>query len=173
MTGEFPVGTVHGTVVEFLELARSGTLPTGWLFRSPRPDPTAVLLPSGAFDEPEEMEAFALAAGYPCHGLDTATLEDVARGLFQLTPTPSEADYLRAYDYYAEFDAFLPALDAPDPPPVDEVLLKMDRDFYELLGRECDGASCRAEGCGRGRVALSVFCRRHHFESVKKRPCPF
>jgi hypothetical protein len=48
-----------------------------------------------------------------------------------------------------------------------------DRDFYDCLGDERPLVPCRAEGCTRGSVPLSVFCRRHHFENVKGRPCPF
>jgi hypothetical protein len=51
--------------------------------------------------------------------------------------------------------------------------LRLDREFYEALGPERPDVPCRSPGCGRGAVALSVMCRRHHFEQVMGRPCPF
>lgn len=52
-------------------------------------------------------------------------------------------------------------------------LRNRDRAFYERLGEESKREFCRAPDCKRGRVALSVFCRRHQFENVRKYPCPF
>lgn len=51
--------------------------------------------------------------------------------------------------------------------------LQEDRKFYDLLGSERADVPCRTEGCKRGAVELSVLCRVHHFESVRKRPSPF
>jgi hypothetical protein len=48
-----------------------------------------------------------------------------------------------------------------------------DRAFYDCLGAERPTIPCRDDGCTRGSISLSVFCRRHHFENVKGRPCPF
>ena len=48
-----------------------------------------------------------------------------------------------------------------------------DREFYDRLGPERESTRCRREGCERGTVALSVFCRRHEFENLQQRPCPF
>lgn len=48
-----------------------------------------------------------------------------------------------------------------------------DRDYYEYFGEEDSTKPCRKEGCSRGSVKFSVFCRTHHFESVKKKPCPW
>lgn len=50
--------------------------------------------------------------------------------------------------------------------------LEQDREFYALLGAE-NGAICRKEACQRLSVRHSVFCRRHHFESIRGRPCSF
>src|SRR5262249_53118173 len=44
---------------------------------------------------------------------------------------------------------------------------RMERDFYDSLGAEREGVSCRHPGCTRGAVSTSVFCRRHHFEQVR------
>jgi hypothetical protein len=54
-----------------------------------------------------------------------------------------------------------------------EAQLTRDREFYDLLGPERLGMPCRATGCERGSVKFSALCRRHHFESVMKRRCPF
>lgn len=51
--------------------------------------------------------------------------------------------------------------------------LQDDRKFYDLLGAEHPGASCRKDGCARGRISHSALCRVHHFESIRGRPCPF
>lgn len=50
--------------------------------------------------------------------------------------------------------------------------LRQDREFYDLLGPERLSVACR-KACGRGCISHSVFCRPHHFESVRGRPCPF
>jgi len=75
--------------------------------------------------------------------------------------------------YYLRFDSVPETLGALDPPPREEILLAIDRDFYESLGVEREGTQCRREGCSRGAIQFSVFCRLHHFENVKAKPCPF
>jgi hypothetical protein len=50
---------------------------------------------------------------------------------------------------------------------------RSDRDFYDSLGAEREGVPCRHAGCTRGAVSRSVLCRRHHFEQVQGRACPF
>ncbi|MFC0019543.1 hypothetical protein ACFFQ7_17600 [Roseibacillus persicicus] len=54
-----------------------------------------------------------------------------------------------------------------------EFTLKMNRDFYDSLGPEDDAKCCRDSDCSRGTVKFSVFCRTHHFESLRKESCPF
>jgi hypothetical protein len=80
------------------------------------------------------------------------------------------ADIIR---YYIRFDAWPDRLNAPDPPPFDEILRRLDREFAEKLGAEDPSRNCRRNGCNRGVVKLSVFCRRHHFENIRNRPYPF
>lgn len=48
-----------------------------------------------------------------------------------------------------------------------------DEKFYESLGPETEREMCRHEGCERHAISLSAMCRRHHFEMVRKKPCPF
>jgi len=48
-----------------------------------------------------------------------------------------------------------------------------DLQFYENLGLEDSEHPCKKDGCGRGAIRNSVFCRSHHFEQVEHRECPF
>lgn len=48
-----------------------------------------------------------------------------------------------------------------------------DLDFYDGLGSEDAQRPCEKDGCRRGAVRYSVFCRRHHFEQIEHRECPF
>ncbi|MCC2954489.1 hypothetical protein LK542_02540 [Massilia sp. IC2-477] len=54
-----------------------------------------------------------------------------------------------------------------------ESLLASDRAFYDQLGPELTDAVCRMQDCERGRIRYSVFCKIHHFEQIRHRPCPF
>jgi hypothetical protein len=49
----------------------------------------------------------------------------------------------------------------------------VDREFYDSLGAERPGTTCASPGCARGTVRMSLFCRQHQFENVRRRPCPF
>lgn len=51
--------------------------------------------------------------------------------------------------------------------------LKYDREFYDGLGPERQEKQCREAGCARGAIVNSIFCRPHHFESIRRKPCPF
>ena len=51
--------------------------------------------------------------------------------------------------------------------------LESDREWWESLGEEIGPQECRAEGCGRSRITLSAFCRKHHFVQIMHKPCPF
>jgi hypothetical protein len=48
-----------------------------------------------------------------------------------------------------------------------------DSDFYEKLGPEDISQKCKRNDCDRGVVRFSVLCKRHHFEMIQRRPCPF
>ena len=48
-----------------------------------------------------------------------------------------------------------------------------DREFYDRLGSENSETRCKQNGCTRGQIAFSSFCRLHHFEMIRSRPCPF
>jgi hypothetical protein len=51
--------------------------------------------------------------------------------------------------------------------------LAEDREFFEALGVERADVRCRHEDCDGGAIAQSIFCRVHHFEHNRRRPCPF
>src|SRR6185503_2840238 len=62
---------------------------------------------------------------------------------------------------------------AADPPLVEDPRLRRDRQFYEQLGPEDLSRPCKKEGCRRGAIRNSIFCKRHHFEMIERRECPF
>jgi hypothetical protein len=105
--------------------------------------------------------------------LDVATIEQAVDWADQLAGKADDSARLEIFTYYVKFDAFPNTLGAPDPPPVEDVINKRDRQFYDSLGAERPGTKCRHDGCNRGTTRLSVFCRIHQFEQVKKKPCPF
>lgn len=76
-------------------------------------------------------------------------------------------------------DALGPTLGVPDPQSgnserlPEESLRRVDREFADNLGPEDTTRQCHRNGCERGAVKLSVFCRRHHFEMITRRPYPF
>jgi hypothetical protein len=62
---------------------------------------------------------------------------------------------------------------AADPPPYETPQQRSDREFYERLGSEDLSRPCRRAGCTRGAIPNSVMCKRHHFEMIQRRDCPF
>jgi hypothetical protein len=48
-----------------------------------------------------------------------------------------------------------------------------DLAFYDCLGPEDPERPCQKDGCRRGTARHSVFCRKHHFEQMERRECPF
>jgi hypothetical protein len=105
--------------------------------------------------------------------LEGATIEDAVDWADMLSGAESDEARLDVFLYYYKFDAFPDKIGAPDPPPADVTIARLDREFYDSLGTERNGTQCKRPGCGRGTVSLSVFCRRHHFENVQRKPCPF
>jgi hypothetical protein len=127
------------------------------------------------FDEgaDEEREPPELSGRGFHSTIDIAALEDSIAWADRLSGKADDAAAACIVRYYIRFDAWPDAINAPDPPSRDEILRRLDREFSDKLGAEQSTKPCRFEGCGRGVVPLSVFCRRHHFESVRKRPYPF
>ena len=62
---------------------------------------------------------------------------------------------------------------AADPPPVEDRQRRLDREFYERLGAEDPSRPCKHDDCSKGAIPNSVMCKRHHFEMIHRRDCPF
>jgi hypothetical protein len=158
-----------------LRAAAEQKLEQGWLLflpssEAPALDTPCLLVGDGSDDE---LEAIVTECGFPEEGLDTATIEDTAECARKFSNSPTDELLLESFVYYWRHDTWLPAPGAPDPTPWEETERKLDRAFFDELGEERSEVPCRSEGCARGAVALSVFCRVHHFERIKKKPCPF
>jgi hypothetical protein len=165
------------TLREVLRRALTGDLPEGWVYLSSDvPDLyTECLLLEDAEGECGEdgMPLAAAEQGFPYEGLDGGTIMDTAKCAKQFADTPTDELLLESFLYYRRFDSWLPEPGAPEPQPWEETKRKLDREFYLSLGDERGDVACREPGCDRGAIHLSVFCRSHHFESVKREPCPF
>jgi hypothetical protein len=105
--------------------------------------------------------------------LDTQTITDCVQWADRLAGGPNDAVRLESFIYYVRFDAFLPKIGAPDPPPFHETQRQLDLEFYDTLGPEDSSRPCRHEGCGLSAIRNSVLCKRHHFAMIKHRECPF
>jgi len=105
--------------------------------------------------------------------IDVETLLECIEWADRLSGRQDDSAALDVIRYYLRFDAWPETLGAPDPPPPADVLRRLDREFVDKLGTEDSSRQCRKDGCHRGAVSLSVLCRRHHFENVRKRPYPF
>lgn len=169
------MAALRRTTMQFaLRAAAAGRLEQGWLYLPTAEKPTLETLCLLIDAEPDDdSEAIAVEHGFPHEGLDTATIEDTAACARRFLNPPTDQILLESFVYYWRFDAWLPSPGAPDPPPWEETKKRQDREFFEALGEERCDASCRSEGCTRGAIHQSVFCRVHHFEMIKKEPCPF
>jgi hypothetical protein len=159
---------------ELLARAATAHAPPGWLYlprewRSWTPETPAVVLND---EEINELGGEAQVRDYAPLVDDGTLLSIVVHAQDQLG-VEGAAGLVEALVYYVRFDAFLPEVGAPDPPAVTEAQLRRDRAFYDTLGAERADVPCRATGCARGAVTLSVFCRVHHFRQVTGRECPF
>lgn len=136
---------------------------------------TDAFLLSPEFDE--ETGEPVLPAGYAGKGLretlDAPTIVDCVEWADRLAGHADDTVRLESFVYYNRFDAFLPKIGAPAPPSPEEIQRRADLEFYDKLGPEDLQRRCKHEGCGRGVVRFSVFCKRHHFEMIRHRECPF
>jgi hypothetical protein len=131
--------------------------------------------PSFLFETEQNADCAAIAVeqGFPREGLDTADIEGTAERARQFRNPPTDKLLLESFVYYWRFDAWLPCPGAPDPPSSEEIKKREDREFFDVLGEERCDVSCRSKGCTRGAIRHGVFCRVHHYEMIKKEPCPF
>jgi len=154
-----------------LRAAAAGQLERGWLFFAGSGEPTLDTPCRLLLDD--EPEAVAVEQGFPQSGLDTETIEATTECARQFENPPTDELLLESFVYYWRFDTWLPYTGASDPPPWEEIDKMRKREFFEELGEERQGVPCRSEGCPRGAIDQSVFCRVHHYEMIKKEPCPF
>jgi hypothetical protein len=159
---------------DLLARAASAQAPPGWLYlprgwKSWTPQTPAAVLND---EEIDELGGEARSRDY-APMVDDGTLFTIVVDAQDRLGVDSPEGLVEALVYYVRFDAFLPEVGAPDPPAVSEAQLRRDRAFYDTLGAERPDVTCRAAACGRGAIALSVFCRVHHFRQVTGRECPF
>jgi hypothetical protein len=105
--------------------------------------------------------------------LDIDTIADCVKWADRLAGNPDDSARFDIFTYYCRFDAFPQKLGADDPPPWEESQRKLDLEWYDKLGPEDSRTRCKRDGCTRGTVQFSAFCRPHHFEMIRKQPCPF
>ena len=166
------------SVRNILRLA-SGKLENGWLY-----------LPNGKLwgldtlgiiiniDELEQSEVgeddepiFAIDNGL-VSTLESAAIEDIVSFAKSIRVKVTDEFLLESFLYYYEYDAFLPE-PGFKPPSREESEYKHSREFYESLGNERPNERCKKADCSRGAIERGVFCKIHHFEMIKKKPCPF
>ncbi len=72
----------------------------------------------------------------------------------------------RIIEYYRQFG------DRTEPP--EELAVPEVDLFWETLrGMKSEGGpTCKEDGCDQPRVRVSVFCARHHYERIEKKPAP-
>ncbi len=162
---------------EVFQLAKQRILPRDWLYLPT--DGEWTLETEGVFldldsEDKDSNEVPLIAKRRRLREtLDDGTIEQVVDWADRLAGREDASARLDVFRYYFRFDAFPDRLEAPDPPPPDEVIRRLDREFYDSLGPEVATPKCRKDGCARGMVKFSLFCRVHHFENIKKKPCPF
>ena len=166
-------------LITILHRALQDHLEEGWLYlpkeNNWRPDTLGEILNIDEMEESEldpDGEPLVAKRNNLISTLDNQTIEDIVRGFKRLEDPPSDSGLLEAFSYYYKYDAFLPKRGFVPLPPK-EALAKMDKDFFDSLGEESPKEQCKHEGCSRGKVSSSLYCRVHHFEMIKKKPCPF
>ena len=69
--------------------------------------------------------------------------------------------------------AYQRRLGDPGEPPEELAVPEVDR-FWEILRgmRSEDGPECEEMGCHEPRVRVAVFCHRHYYERIERKPPP-
>jgi hypothetical protein len=157
--------------------ALKGEMPSCWMYLKDEElinlESECLLLEDDEIPEDNAIPETAETLGFPVEGPDSQSIESCIRWARGLQQNPDEDLLLRSFVYYWKFDAFLPSVDAADPPVGPEAALVIDRSIYDGFGPEREGTTCKSVGCARGLVAFSSLCRPHHFESITGHPCPF
>lgn len=180
-TPRVSTGDLNMLLSDVIATVRSATTPNPdlWLYISGAAGALALetdcdlAVPS----EDEETDVEILPEGFAERGLrpalDYQTVEDCVRWADRLAGGQDPAACCEVIRYYVRFDAWPETLGAGDPPPIEDITARLDREFYDSLGAERPGTQCRRTACGLGTVEFSVLCPSHHFESIKNKPCPF
>jgi hypothetical protein len=165
------------TLREVFQLAKSRKLPNEWLYLPAEtewtPDTKCTFVDWESEEKGPDGIPLIIERENLQEGLDHNTIEDVVDWADRLAGREDDLARLDVFRYYHRFDTVPDRLQAPDPPPAEEIDRHMDRQFYDSLGAERTDKKCRHEGCNRGTTRFSVFCKVHQFEQVKKKPCPF
>lgn len=69
--------------------------------------------------ETDDLPDTAAALGFPDEGLETEDLKSIFQSAQHLVANPGDFVLVRAFNYYLNFDAYLPSIDVPDPPPLE------------------------------------------------------
>ncbi len=95
----------------------------------------------------------------------------VAESIFRGAGDPSQLS--RILEVFLEWAKTVP--DWLATPEWDEAKSQAAQDqfFLSVLGEEIGPDICRSLGCTHKRVAHSVLCRQHHYESIQNKPYPF
>ena len=161
---------------DLLERASRGPIPEGWLYLPGdwktwnRETPAYMLVPTD--ENIDQLEREAAEMGYEST-IEDAMVQNLVTAACKQLKANSFEGWLDVLTYYVRFDNFPPKLGAPDPPTGREAMLLYDRKFYDSLGEERAEVACSEAGCTRGAINFSVMCKVHHFEQIKRRPCPF
>ena len=162
-------------LIEILHKSISKNLPEGWLCvkadEEEFTEKTLVTIIDLDDFTDEEIDQFEEEKGL--HVLiDSQTLEDIADFAHNIEKPLTDETLLESFIYYVENDAFLTEKGFK-PLPQEDWQRKIDQDFYDQLGSESETEKCKKENCDRGKINASVFCKVHHFEMIKQKPCPF
>ncbi|MFT3727826.1 MAG: hypothetical protein QM759_08390 [Terricaulis sp.] len=168
----------QGRLADLIRAAGNGDLAGGWLFLADEETSAETRCIILQETDAEDAALHAAALGYPRSSIDTATIEDIFYAAARLVNNPSDDQLARSFVHYCNHDSFISDVDAPVAPPLTEAEIAehqrdVDRKFYVSLGTERRNEPCQYTACKRGAISLSIFCRPHHFESVKGKVSPF
>lgn len=168
----------QGHLREVFQAALRGEMVAGWIFL---PNTSNITLDVLCMVVPDDDDAEVDERGIPLEasrrgfvkeGLNRDMIEDVIAWARRFKNPPTVDVIFEGYQYYLAHDA-LPAHPGAEKPALpSDILLTQDRRFYDSLGGPSD-IECEASGCQRMAITMSTRCRRHHFEMVTGRSCPF
>jgi hypothetical protein len=171
------------SILDVMRMASADRLPLGWIFldrREPKKKRQCLVVHDDVLNEnsDEAGEQVVKEYGFPYSAFSTPAAIRLATALRELTPNPTDAQMLDGFRYYFDYLEAPTSLDANRQPPIANwtrrALVAGDHEFWTKLKDEPERPDkpCRRPGCTKGAIPLSVFCREHHFESIRKRPYP-